>query len=137
VGTRTSGAAKSSGTTYALPQTGFPWIQFDKSAHKIVLHAGSEGASQLTASAGFSVSKDGAYTIGGDYQRVDTYAGPLEVVDAAVILDSDSAHPLWTDHLASNNPSKTIFSVRKALRRGQVVRFVVFGGTGGRTASVI
>jgi len=48
-------------------------------------------------------------------------------VEVAVILDSDLVHPLWTEHISPIG-SKMVFSVRRVLLRGQVIRFVVFAG---------
>jgi hypothetical protein len=53
-------------------------------------------------------------------------------VDAAVILDTDAAHPLWAEHIAPRDAAKKPFSIKKALFRGQVVRFVVFSGPEGK-----
>ena len=130
--TITHGAIKSSGAAYQMADNGFPWIQFDQGAHKLLLHPGNFGTSQWAAALGFNVSADGQYTISGAFQRAYTDPAAGDGVDAAVILDTDAAHPLWAEHIAPREAVKRPFSVRKALLRGQVVRFVVFSGPEGK-----
>jgi hypothetical protein len=122
----------SSGRTYKMAGNDFPWVQFDKGARKILLHPGDFDTSQWGASVGFNVAEDGQYTISGAFQRAYTFLGAGDGVDVAIILDTDSAHPLWAAHIDSHDPDRNSFSFRKLLRRGQVVRFVVFSGPQGK-----
>jgi alpha-tubulin suppressor-like RCC1 family protein/serine/threonine protein kinase len=130
--TMTHGATRSFGAAYRMADTGFPWIQFDQEAQKLLLHPGNFGTSQWAAALGFNVSADGQYTISGTFQRAYTDPVAGDGVDAAVILDTDAAHPLWAEHIAPRDAVKKPFSIKKALSRGQVVRFVVFSGPEGK-----
>jgi len=130
--TMTHGANKSSGAAYKMADTGFPWIQFDQEAHKLLLHPGNFGTSQWAAALGFDVPEDGPYAISGTFQRANSSSVAGDGVDAAVILDTDAAHPLWAGHIAAREPAPRPFSIRKPLLRGQVLRFVVFSGPEGK-----
>jgi hypothetical protein len=130
--TMTHGATRSAGATYKMAETGFPWIQFDRAAHKLLLHPGNFGTSQWAAALGYDVSENGEYTVRGAFQRANTYLEAGDGVDVAVILDTDAADPLWAEHISSRDPLKKTFSIRKQLLRGQVVRFVVFSGPEGK-----
>lgn len=128
----THGSAKSSGTTFTMANSGFPWVQFDKGARKVFLHPGKGGTSNWGAAVGFNVGADGTYTITGAFQRAYSVLGAGDGVDLAIILDSDVARPLWASHIDPRDASAAPFSVRKWLLRGQVVRFVVFSGPEGK-----
>jgi hypothetical protein len=130
--TMTHGAIRSSGAAYRMADNGFPWIQYDQGAHELLLHPGNFGTSQWAAALGFNVSADGQYAISGAFQRAYTDPVAGDGVDAAVILDTDAAHPLWAEHIAPRDAAKKPFSIKKALFRGQVVRFVVFSGPEGK-----
>jgi len=130
--TMTHGLNRNTGATYTMADNGFPWIQFDQGAYKLLLHPGNFDTSQWAAALGYNVSEDGPYTIRGAFQRADTYLEAGDGVDVAVILDTDAAHPLWAEHISSRDPIGKPFSIRKTLARGQVVRFVVFSGPQGK-----
>jgi hypothetical protein len=126
--TMTINYKKSSGRTYAMPNGGFPWIQFDQSARRILLHPGKFGTSQWGAALGFNVATDGDYSIRGAFQRAYDFPGAGDGVDVVVVVDMDDAHPLWAQHIDSRSLGKKPFSILKRLSRGQVVRFVVYSG---------
>src|ERR1022692_3887631 len=54
----TNGSTESSGVAYMAP-TGFPYVQFDHNAGRILLHPGTFGTSQTGASLGFTVTEKG------------------------------------------------------------------------------
>jgi len=124
-----------SGPMYALAGDGFPWILFDRAAHRILLQPGDFATSQWAASLGFDVVADGKYAIGGAFQRANSnpYAG--DGVDVAIFVDGNDNHPLWAKHIAPHNLAREPFSVTAQLRRGQVVRFVVFSGPQGKNGN--
>jgi hypothetical protein len=130
--TLTYGAERIFGQVRSMGGNGFPWILFDRNGHRLVLHPGNFGTSQWGAALGFDVPEDGRYMIGGAFQRANSYPNAGDGVDAAVILDTDAAHPLWAGHIASSDLVKKPFSIRKPLLHGQVVRFVVFSGPEGK-----
>jgi hypothetical protein len=130
--TLTYGAERIFGQVRSMGGTGFPWIVFDRNGHRLVLHPGKFDTSQWGAAVGFNAPEDGRFVIGGAFQRANTYPGAGDGVDAAVILDTDAAHPLWAGHIAQSDLARKPFSIRRPLLRGQVVRFVVFSGPEGK-----
>jgi len=129
-------STKSSRTAYLMPKTGFPWVQFDKNLHEILLHPGKGATAQWAASVGFDVTADDQYTVSGAYRWASVYRSSGYGVDFAVILDADAAHPLYDGHFGSGDPHKCVFYIRKRILRGQVIRFVVFSGPDGKDASL-
>jgi alpha-tubulin suppressor-like RCC1 family protein len=123
---------KSSGPTYAMPNGGFPWILSDRNKPRVLLHPGQFETSQWGAALGYNAVADGDYTIHGAFQRAYDFPLAGDGVDVAIILNTDDAHPLWAAHIASDQMAKQPFALRAALRRGQVVRFVVFSGPQGK-----
>jgi alpha-tubulin suppressor-like RCC1 family protein/serine/threonine protein kinase len=123
---------KSSGPTYAMPNGGFPWILFDPNEQRVLLHPGQFETSQWGAALGYNAAADGDYSIRGSFQRAYDFPLAGDGVDVAVVLDIDDAHPLWAAHIAADQMAKQPFAVRAALRRGQVVRFVVYSGPQGK-----
>ncbi len=123
---------KSSGPTYAMPNGGFPWILFDRNKQRVLLHPGQFETSQWGAALAYNAAAEGDYTIHGAFQRAYDFPLAGDGVDVAVILGIDDAHPLWAAHIAPDQMAKQPFALRAALRRGQVVRFVVFSGPQGK-----
>ncbi len=126
------GSAKNTGATYRMTSNGFPWIQFDRNARKVLLHPGKSGTSQWGASLAFDVTADGEYTISGAFQRPLPSVGSANGLDVAVILDTDAANPLWVEQISSAQSVADSFRIRKSLLRGQVIRFIVFKRPEGR-----
>ena len=123
------------GPKYALAGDGFPWIQIDRATHRILLQPGDFGTSQWGASLGFDVAADGRYAISGAFQRANRDPGAGDGVDVAIFLDSDDNHPLWAKHIAPTDLVRELFSVVADLRKGLVVRFVVFSGPQGKNGN--
>ncbi len=132
---KTVNYARSSGPTYALADNGQPWILFDRTARRILLQPGNFATSQWGAALGYDVATDGHYAIGGAFQRANNSPGAGDGVDVAIFVDDDDAHPLWTKHIGSFDNARQPFSVVAQLRRGQVIRFVVFSGPQGKDGS--
>jgi alpha-tubulin suppressor-like RCC1 family protein/serine/threonine protein kinase len=129
---KTVNYARSSGPTYALADNGLPWILFDRTARRILLQPGNFATSQWGAALGYDVRTDGQYAIRGAFQRANNSPGAGDGVDVAIFVNDDDAHPLWTRHIGSFDNARTPFSVVAQLRRGQVLRFVVFSGPQGK-----
>jgi alpha-tubulin suppressor-like RCC1 family protein len=121
-----------SGPNYELTGEGFPWILFDRNAHRIVLQPGNFGTSEWGAALGFDVAADGEYAISGAFQRANSNPFAGDGVDVAIFIDGDDNHPLWKKHIDTHDLAREPFSVVAQLRRGQVVRFVVFSGPQGK-----
>ncbi len=123
--------AQSSGPFYSMAGSGFPWILYDRAARRILLQPGKYGDSQWGAALGYDVPGEGQYAIHGAFQRANTFPKAGDGVDAAIVIDTGDARPLWSRHIDPRNLARVPFSVRARLRRGQVVRFVVFSGPRG------
>jgi len=124
--------AQSTGPMYAMANGGFPWILFDRGSHRILIQPGKAGTSQWGAALGYDVRADADYAIRGSFQRANTFPGAGDGVDAAIILDDEGARPLWSRHIDAHDLAVHPFSTHTRLRRGQIVRFVVFSGPQGK-----
>lgn len=115
-----------SGPSWALSGNGLPWILFDQSARRILLQPGRFATLAWGASVGYDVVSDGPYAITGAFQRANSFLGSGDGVDVLILVDCDEAHPLWKKHIGSRDTESKAFALNTTLRRGQVLRFVVF-----------
>jgi len=130
--TATINFERSFGPKYELTGSGFPWILFDRAAHRILLQPGDLATSQWGAALVFHADADGAYSISGAFQRANSNAYAGDGVDVAIFIDGDESRPLWKRHIGTHDLVREPFSVVTRLRRGQLVRFVVFSGPQGK-----